>query len=118
AFMLNGTGLSMANYDATLIGWAALATVPSGIELGADGLRYCAATADRQSLIDDHGWTINGDAEDCAVLTPAAPAGLTAEPGDAQVALYWDANSEEGITAYTIYGGTATNPTDVVGTVD
>ena len=66
--MLHETILSTANYDATLTGWAAQ-NVQNNVELGASGLVYCAETA-RQSLIDDHNWTITGDA-------PAAGCGPT-----------------------------------------
>ena len=64
--MLGNSGLSTANYDATLTGWAAQ-SVQSGVVLGADGLTYCQAEADRQALIDVHNWTISGDvlANDC-----------------------------------------------------
>src|SRR3546814_13346143 len=64
--MLSHSGLSRDNYDATLIGWAGQA-LQNNVTLGADGLEYCASTRERQSLIDDHGWTITGDrpAADC-----------------------------------------------------
>ena len=58
--MLDNSGLSIANYDSTLIGWSGQA-VQSGVTLGASGLEYRTASAERQSLIDDHSWTINGD---------------------------------------------------------
>ncbi|MCP5059627.1 MAG: BspA family leucine-rich repeat surface protein, partial [bacterium] len=60
--MLDDTNLSISNYDATLSGWAAQ-TVQSGVTLGASGLHYSLSVADRQSLIDDHGWTIIGDTQ-------------------------------------------------------
>ncbi|MCP3952001.1 MAG: BspA family leucine-rich repeat surface protein, partial [Desulfobacterales bacterium] len=60
ASMLDNTNLSISNYDATLTGWAAQ-TVQSGVTLGASGLQYSLSIADRQSLIDDDGWTIIGD---------------------------------------------------------
>ena len=63
--MLSGSGLSIANYDATLNGWyqQALTTgVQSGVNLGAEDLTYSVASSvARQALIDDFGWTINGD---------------------------------------------------------
>ncbi|MCB9167157.1 MAG: BspA family leucine-rich repeat surface protein [Flavobacteriales bacterium] len=61
--MLRNTGLSTANYDATLIGWSTLdpgeTAIPTGLALGATGLTFCAGAAARQSLITDHGWSIN-----------------------------------------------------------
>ncbi|MFC3197150.1 BspA family leucine-rich repeat surface protein [Parapedobacter deserti] len=60
--MLSGSGLSLENYDALLIGWAALSGLQNNVQLGAFGLEYCAGAEARQSLMDDHGWTITGDA--------------------------------------------------------
>jgi hypothetical protein len=62
--MLDDCGMSSVNYDATLIGWEGQASTPSGVTLGAQGLRYTlggAAEAARTSLISTYGWTINGD---------------------------------------------------------
>ena len=66
-FMLDNSGLSQANYDSLLTGWAAQ-SVQSNLRLGADGLEYCAAAA-RQTLIDSpNDWTIEDDimASSCA----------------------------------------------------
>lgn len=63
-FALDYTALSLANYDATLTGWAAQ-SLQSGVTLGAAGLEYCAAETDRQFIIDSFGWTITGDSEGC-----------------------------------------------------
>ena len=63
---LDGCGMSIANYDATLTGFNA-GTV-TGRTMGAVGLIYCAATADRANLVlpttttGGKGWTITGDA--------------------------------------------------------
>ena len=63
--MLDYSGLSMSNYDATLNGWyeQALTTgVQNGVRLGAQGLKYSVASSEaRQALIDDFGWAISGD---------------------------------------------------------
>jgi VCBS repeat-containing protein/surface protein len=72
--MLDSTAMSVANYDATLTGWAAQ-TVQSGVTLGASGLYYNASASDRSSLISDDGWTINdagpaGPQLDLADFTP------------------------------------------------
>ncbi|MFN8354778.1 MAG: BspA family leucine-rich repeat surface protein [Spirosomataceae bacterium] len=58
--MLSRSGMSVANYDATLIGFNA-GTV-TGRTLGAHSLFYCASAADRANLINVKGWTISGDA--------------------------------------------------------
>jgi len=67
--MLEGSGLSVENYDATLIGWENQ-MVQSDVELGALGLEYCDGAAARQSLIDIDGWVITGDsiAEGCGTV--------------------------------------------------
>jgi internalin A (fragment) len=67
--MLNNSGLSTKNYDATLISWNARST-NSPLILGAAGLKYCAADTSRANLIKatangGHGWTINGGSKEC-----------------------------------------------------
>ncbi|MFD0798862.1 BspA family leucine-rich repeat surface protein [Maribacter chungangensis] len=64
--MLNNTALTRENYDNTLISWSDQ-TLTSGITLGADGLPYCDALEERQSMIDTFGWTIENDVLDCPV---------------------------------------------------
>ncbi|MEQ8546343.1 MAG: LamG-like jellyroll fold domain-containing protein, partial [Cyclobacteriaceae bacterium] len=64
--ILSNSGLSVSNYDATISGWAALATVPSNLTLGATGMAYCASETDRQFLIDNKSWTISGDVKECS----------------------------------------------------
>ncbi len=64
SLMLNGSGLSVACYDATLIGWAALDPAVTGRSLGANGLvRSAASDAARATLVTDRSWTINGDSD-------------------------------------------------------
>ena len=63
--MLNNTALSVANYDAALIGWESLPTLISSINLGAAGLFYCSGEAARTSLETTHGWTITDAGLDC-----------------------------------------------------
>ncbi len=61
-WMLSNTGLSTTNYDATLVGWAALSTLPTGLELQVFGLTYCAdGETARDFLINDKDWIIIGD---------------------------------------------------------
>lgn len=62
--MLDGSGLSTENYDNTLTGWSGQ-TVNNDVELGADGLTYCNAVSERQTLIDTNNWTFLGDVQDC-----------------------------------------------------
>ncbi|WMN11888.1 BspA family leucine-rich repeat surface protein [Marivirga salinae] len=64
--MLDNSGLSAANYDATLIGWSNLPSLQSSISLGALNLNYCTASTERQILTNaPNNWTITGDNEAC-----------------------------------------------------
>ena len=59
--MLDGSAISVENYDDILSGWAAQ-TVQNNIELGADGLQYCFSQAGRDILTSaPNSWIINGD---------------------------------------------------------
>lgn len=66
--MLNGSGLSVENYELTLTGWSRLdpgeLVIPQNIELGASHMLYCDAKVARDILIDQ-SWTIKGDIENC-----------------------------------------------------
>jgi surface protein len=65
--MLSYCGMSVSNYDNTLIGWAddngGTETIPNGIGLGAYGLEYCNSLLARLKLNLDHNWFIDGDTE-------------------------------------------------------
>ena len=78
ALMLDNSGLSVANYDATLIGWAA--QTRSGITLGALNLKYCASAAARATLTSaPRNWIITGDALIAVTISPTSaslPAGV------------------------------------------
>jgi len=62
---LSNSGLSLANYDLSLEGWAISGNIASNIALSTDGLTYCLSTEYRQQLIDDFGIGIIGDNKDC-----------------------------------------------------
>ncbi|MEP2668466.1 MAG: BspA family leucine-rich repeat surface protein, partial [Cyclobacteriaceae bacterium] len=72
-FMFNNSGMSLDNYDATLIGWESLdageVQIPTGVDLGAVGLHYCAAAAAHASLTGTYGWTINDAGQQCDFIT-------------------------------------------------
>jgi len=71
--MLFYSNLSTENYDKTLIGWHEQGIDKTGLgyTLGADGLKYCLATSQRGSLINDYGWTIEGDTFECTAPIPS-----------------------------------------------
>ncbi|UJH66977.1 BspA family leucine-rich repeat surface protein [Allomuricauda sp. SCSIO 65647] len=57
--MFLDAGLSTANYDATLIGWAAIPVLQSNVVFDMANSTYCDGAAARQTIIDNFGWTIN-----------------------------------------------------------
>jgi hypothetical protein len=61
--ILEYSKMSVDNYDATLKGWANLAAVPKGITFGVLGLKYCNASTERDKLIKEKGWKIEGDSK-------------------------------------------------------
>ncbi|TAE68714.1 MAG: BspA family leucine-rich repeat surface protein [Bacteroidetes bacterium] len=68
ANMLDNCGMNVANYDATLAGWATQAV--TGRTLGSLGRQYCNIT-DRNILINSlRNWTIIGDALSGSCPTP------------------------------------------------
>jgi surface protein len=61
--MLHSSGMDCSNYAATLVGWNANPSCPTGRTLGANGRTYGPqATAARANLVGAKGWTITGDA--------------------------------------------------------
>lgn len=64
--MLDNTILTRENYDNTLIAWSEQ-TPTTGITLGAEGLPYCDALEERQSMIDTYGWSFSADVLDCPI---------------------------------------------------
>ena len=65
--MFDNSGMSTANYDATLNGWYAQvqagASLQSGVTIGVEGLTFSAASAEaRAALAEQFGWAFDGDA--------------------------------------------------------
>ena len=63
--MFGNSALSTENYDALLNGWSQQ-NVQSNVTFGAQFLNYCNGADARQSLIDNHNWTISDDGLDCS----------------------------------------------------
>jgi surface protein len=70
SYMLNSSGLSTANYDATLISWAGQNVKPN-VHLGASGLKYCLGQTARNYLTSTKGWQITWDSYQCS--PPSSP---------------------------------------------
>ena len=49
---------------------------------------------------------------------PATPTGLRTATGNTQNAVSWDANIDEHVASYYVYGGTSPNPTDLLSIVN
>ncbi|MFD1062006.1 BspA family leucine-rich repeat surface protein [Winogradskyella litorisediminis] len=64
---LDNCGMSLENYDNTLIGWS-IQSVQNNVSLGANGLEYCDSLEERQNLIDTNGWSITGDSVNCSFV--------------------------------------------------
>ncbi len=63
--MFNTSGVSICNYDQTLIGWASLPSLQNGIALGATGVFYCNGETARNTIITSYGWTISDAGLNC-----------------------------------------------------
>jgi surface protein len=82
ADMLSGSGQNCYNYSATLIGWNANTSTPSGRSLGAGGIQYGTnAVAARNNLVTTKGWTITGDAASGSDCSSALPVTLVSFSG-------------------------------------
>ncbi|MEO9871960.1 BspA family leucine-rich repeat surface protein [Ekhidna sp.] len=57
--LFSNSGLSSANYDQILIGWAALEILQENVLLEAPDIKFCSGAEARERLINDHGWIIN-----------------------------------------------------------
>lgn len=76
--MFSNSGMDCKRYSATLIGWAASASVPTSRSLGATGRTYGTnATSARNTLTTTKGWTITGDAAGSTACTLASDASLS-----------------------------------------
>jgi hypothetical protein len=102
--MLDYSGMDCSNYAATLVGWNANPSCPTGRTLGATGRTYGpSATAARANLVGAKGWTITGDAlyNSCgASLKITAPANNSSFPAGSDITVTADANNPVGSIAY------------------
>ncbi len=95
--MLDNSGLSEANYDATLVGWSDN-NLQSNVTLGASGLTYgCDGRTARETIISNYNWSITGDTDNCyfPFITTWDNTGPTADnqlviPGVGTYDIYWE----------------------------
>lgn len=111
--MLDHTALVRENYDNTLIAWSEQNLTP-GIILGAEDLPYCDAQEERQSMIDNFGWTFDQDVRDC----PIPDCTLLTSPlnGDTDVPVNTNITWEHTLYAqgYRLTVGTTSGGNDIV----
>ncbi|MGE5356173.1 MAG: BspA family leucine-rich repeat surface protein [Deltaproteobacteria bacterium] len=114
--MLTYTGISITNYDNTLIAWDAAGYTNKDIGVG--GLQYCNSASARTNMITNKGWTFNGDALSCPVPLCTA---LT-EPLNAAINvpvttnLTWAASANA--TGYKLTVGTTSGGTEILNDQD
>lgn len=67
-----GSGLSTANYDATIIGWSTITppetALKPNVPFNAGNSKYCNSTSARASIISTYGWSIVDGGLDCLSL--------------------------------------------------
>lgn len=77
SFNTTPMSFSIANYDATLIGWNTdssgiagdgIDDIPQNIAFGGGQNFYCTSESERQNLIDTHGWNIEDQGALCSVM--------------------------------------------------
>lgn len=108
-FMLDFSGLSCNNYNATLQGWANSPYTPNNLTLGSSGLIYSTpqAVAARNTLTGFKGWTITNDTYngECNVLATSEvhKTDLNIYPNPVQNTLFFS-KELQGITIYSIDG--------------
>ena len=118
--MLDGSGLSKSNYDATLTGWAAQNT-QADVKLGASGLTYCEAATARTKLIQERNWIISGDIEDCPPIDQPVtgileedfyPLEVFPNPADGYIHVQFPSGTERRIINLTDLQGRVLSTTD------
>ena len=114
--MLNSSGLSVDNYDNTLIGWESQGV--ANLSLGASSLEYCAGESARNSLIDIYGWTITGDSPICSPLPVEWISFDASLLENGEVKLDWQTASEINNSGYEIHKSNDSENWEMIGFVE
>lgn len=114
--MLDNTALTRENYDATLIAWSEQTLTP-GVNLGAQGLLYCDALQERQSMIDNYSWSFTGDILDCPI--PECTQLVSPFNGETEVPVNTNLTWESVLYAngYRLTVGTSPGASDIVNNI-
>lgn len=93
----NNSGMSISNYNATLNGWAALPTLPSGVSLTATGLKYSFTGQAGRSMLtgSPNNWSISGDAF-MIINPPVFTSSNTTSLGSLGTGVVLDVNANNG----------------------
>ncbi|MFV0553610.1 MAG: BspA family leucine-rich repeat surface protein [Mangrovibacterium sp.] len=108
SMMFNLSALSTDNYDRLLLSWhdqVKNGNAKSGVVLGAQSTKYCAAKAERQELIDDYGWLISDAGQDAACGTfGTAPFVTVWKGGDVQMSWTTSETHNYAVRTYSMSG--------------
>ena len=99
--MLDNSGMSRFFYDKTLKGWDAQ-TVQNGVPLGALNVRYCNSVVERNDLINNHGWIITGDINDCSILPIDLISFNAQKSGTNAVQINWTSGLESNVSSISV----------------
>ena len=71
---LSNSRMTVENYDATLMGWASLSSLPDNIRLDAARIQFCEGEEARNQLISNNNWVINdgGRSNSCCTHEPTS----------------------------------------------
>ncbi len=94
--IFNGSGISVANYDAILTTWNTAGYTNKNLG-NASPLQYCAAQAARTNLTTTLGWTITGDVLNCS------PSEINVKGNNVSIA---DGDNSPTTTDHTDFGST------------
>ena len=103
--MFKFSALSTENYDNTLIGWSQQA-LQTDVILDAEEIFYCNSETERQSMIDNFGWTINDAGYNCetAGIDDLGITSFSIYPNPTKEYLNIDCSSLESVSVYNILG--------------
>ena len=109
--MLDNSGMSVANYDETLFGWASLdageTKIPTGMDFNSTSLQFCNGAYARNQLATAHSWTFTDGGQSCAEETKFITTWKTTSPNESiQV------RTSGGTSIYTIEWGDGAVETD------
>lgn len=102
-FSFGYTAMSCENYSLTLSAWAGNPDVPVDIVMDATTLTYATnASAARDHLINDLGWTISGDVLGTCTILPVRLISFSAQAENNEVKLQWASADERNFKGYSV----------------